>query len=234
MDQIVLKPILEYGSKLMNDKIVVKKIISDSEFVVYVEDLRTNLVLKQISFDEDLHRWIRLPPHSNIVSLFDTFNHVDGDKEYKFSLTEMSNHGDMYKYIQSLNLKLDITIPLSYMEVIYDCMIQMTLAMEFAHNNGLCHGNFSLSNVALNKDGDTIIYKVKNFAPGSSIKLPVTDKWSFTKGRKNAKEAEKIEIIMLKDIYSLGICLLELMIGRFSSKKFSISLDSLPLTWAEY
>ena len=46
MDQIVLKPILEYGAKLMNDKIVVKKIISDSEFIVYVEDLRTNLVLK--------------------------------------------------------------------------------------------------------------------------------------------------------------------------------------------
>jgi len=46
MDQIVLKPILDYGAKLMNDKIVVKKIISDSEFIVYVEDLRTNLVLK--------------------------------------------------------------------------------------------------------------------------------------------------------------------------------------------
>jgi hypothetical protein len=29
----------------------------------------------------------------------------------------------MYKFIQGLNLKLDITIPLSYMEVIYDCMI---------------------------------------------------------------------------------------------------------------
>lgn len=123
MDQIVLKPILEYGTKLMNDKIVVKKIISDSEFVVYVEDLRTNLVLKQISFEEDLSRWIRLPPHSNITSIFDTFDYVDGDKKYKFSLTEMSNHGDMYKFIQGLNLKLDITIPLSYMEVIYDCMI---------------------------------------------------------------------------------------------------------------
>jgi len=80
MDQIVLKPILEYGTKLMNDKIVVKKIISDTEFVVYVEDLRTNLVLKQISFEEDLSRWIRLPPHSNITSIFDTFEHVDGDK----------------------------------------------------------------------------------------------------------------------------------------------------------
>jgi hypothetical protein len=39
---------------------------------------------------------------------------------------------------------------------------------------------------------------------------------------------------MLKDIYSLGICLLELMIGRYQNNKFSISLDSLPLTWAEY
>lgn len=62
----------------------------------------------------------------------------------------------------------------------------------------------------------------------------MTDKWPFTKGRRNVKEAERLEILMLKDIYSLGICLLELMIGRFSSKKFSISLDSLPLTWAEY
>ena len=47
-------------------------------------------------------------------------------------------------------------------------------------------------------------------------------------------EAEKLEIIMLKDIYSLGITLLELMIGRCHAKKYSISLDSLPLTWAEY
>ena len=46
MDQIVLKPILAYGAKLMNDKILVKKIISDTEFIVYVEDLRSNLILK--------------------------------------------------------------------------------------------------------------------------------------------------------------------------------------------
>lgn len=38
---------------------------------------------------------------------------------------------------------------------------------------------------------------------------------------------------MLKDIYSLGISLLELMIGRVSEAKFSITIDSLPLTWAE-
>jgi len=39
---------------------------------------------------------------------------------------------------------------------------------------------------------------------------------------------------MLKDIYALGICILEMMIGRVSSTKCSISLDSLPLTWAEF
>ena len=39
---------------------------------------------------------------------------------------------------------------------------------------------------------------------------------------------------MLKDIYSLGIAILELMIGRTSRQTFSISLDSLPLTWAEF
>ena len=40
--------------------------------------------------------------------------------------------------------------------------------------------------------------------------------------------------IMLKDIYTLGIAILELMIGRTSKTNFSISLDSLPLTWAEF
>ena len=38
---------------------------------------------------------------------------------------------------------------------------------------------------------------------------------------------------MLKDIYSLGICLLEMMIGWVSENKYSITIDSLPLTWAE-
>jgi len=39
---------------------------------------------------------------------------------------------------------------------------------------------------------------------------------------------------MMKDIYSLGIAILELMIGRTSRQTYSISLDNLPLTWAEY
>ena len=58
--------------------------------------------------------------------------------------------------------------------------------------------------------------------------------WPFARQKKKISDSEKLEILMLKDIYALGICILELMIGRVSSNKFSISLDSLPLTWAEY
>lgn len=57
-----------------------------------------------------------------------------------FSLTEATNGGDMYQYIDSLNLNLAINVPHQYIETIYDCIIQLTLGMEFAHNNGLVHG----------------------------------------------------------------------------------------------
>ena len=58
--------------------------------------------------------------------------------------------------------------------------------------------------------------------------------WPFSKNKKQITDREKVEVLMLKDIYSLGICILELMIGRTSKQSFSISLDSLPLTWAEF
>jgi hypothetical protein len=69
------------------------------------------------------------------------------------------------------------------------------------------------------------------------MNMPLTSEgslWPFARNKKKINNAEKMELLMLKDIYALGICILELMIGRISSSKFSISLDSLPLTWAEF
>ena len=40
-------------------------------------------------------------------------------------------------------------------------------------------------------------------------------------------------MLKLKDIYNLGTCLLELMIGRTNQNKYDISLDSVPLIWAD-
>ena len=54
----------------------------------------------------------------------------------------------------AIDLDLAISVPNSYIEMIYDCAIQLTLGLEFAHNNGLVHGQFDLSNVVIGKDRD--------------------------------------------------------------------------------
>lgn len=66
------------------------------------------------------------------------------------------------------------------------------------------------------------------------MQLTESQFWPFAIGRKRQSIADKLELLMLRDIYQLGIVLLELMIGRHNSLKFSISLESVPLTWAEY
>ncbi len=81
------------------------------------------------------------------------------------------------------------------------------------------------------------MYKITDFAPHTSMEMPLSTEasyWPFSKQKKQISDREKSEVIMLKDIYTLGIAILELMIGRTSKSTFSISLDSLPLTWAEF
>jgi serine/threonine protein kinase len=143
----------------------------------------------------------------------------------------------MYEFIEGLGLDLSTKVSSAYLEIIYDCIIQLTMGLEYAHNNGLVHGQLDLSSVLLTREGDTNIYKVADFRPLSSMSVPLTSEgsdWPFARQKKKISDGEKIELLMLKDIYALGICILELMIGRQSESRFSISLDSLPLTWAQY
>lgn len=58
-----------------------------------------------------------------------------------------------------------------------------------------------------------------------------TDKSNFITGNslskleKRLNQNEKIELLKLKDLYSLGVCVLELMIGKFVGSRDSISLS---------
>ena len=188
----MLQPLFKVTEKLLDDKLEVVRILSKTEFIVFHEDLQTFLIMKQIPNDENLTPWIDLPPHSNIVNCFHQFTHNLNDKTIKLSLTEMTNAGDMYKFISSQNLNLGIKVPLSYMEIIFDCMIQLTLGLEYAHSNGVVHGSFGLNNVHMAKDGDTFIFKISNFTPTSSMKLPTLAKagnWPFMReGSRNNPE----------------------------------------------
>jgi hypothetical protein len=63
---------------------------------------------------------------------------------------------------------------------------------------------------------------------------PEASYWPFSRNKKLLTEREKIEVLMIKDIYSLATCILELMIGRTGRKESCIALDSLPLTWSDF
>jgi len=78
--------------------------------------------LKCIGLDENIQRWIDLPTHTNVVTAFDQFHH----DSKTFQLTELGHGGNVYQYIESLNLNLAITVPQHYMELIYDCIIQLS------------------------------------------------------------------------------------------------------------
>ena len=209
--------------------------MSETAFIIYHEDFRQEFVVRKIADDEDLKNWINLQTHSNIVTAFDSF--IDEMSGCQFSMTEINNNGSIFQYIKSLELDLAIDVPRSYLETLYDVAIQLATGLDFAHNAGLVHGQFDLSKVVLQKDGDHVVYKITDFASNTSMNMPLSTEanyWPFSKQKKQITDREKLEVLMLKDIYSLGICILELMIGRTSKQQFSISLDSLPLTWAEF
>lgn len=192
-------------------------------------------MIRQIADDEDITRWIDLPTHTNITTAFDSFR--EEMSGCHFSMVEANNGGNIFSYIKRLNLNLAIDVPRSYIETIYDVAIQLAQGLDFAHNTGLVHGQFDLSKVVVEQENENIFYKITDFAPASSMQMPLSTEasyWPFSKQKKQISDKEKIEVIMLKDIYTLGIAILELMIGRTSKQTFSISLDSLPLTWAEF
>ena len=209
--------------------------ICDTAFVIYHEDFRQEFVIRKIDDNEDLTKWIDLQTHTNIATAFDSFR--DEMSSAHFSMVESNNGGNIFNYIKRLNLNLAIDVPRSYIETIYDVAIQLAQGMDFAHNSGLIHGQFDLSKVVHETEGDNIFYKITDFAPQTSMDMPLSTEasyWPFSKQKKQVTDREKMEVIMLKDIYTLGIAILELMIGRTSKQTYSISLDSLPLTWAEF
>jgi hypothetical protein len=62
---------------------------------------------------------------------------------------------------------------------------------------------------------------------------PTASHWPFSqqKDPNTLTVNEKLEVLMLKDIYAIGVCILEMMIGRFDKLKFNINIDNIPTEW---
>lgn len=93
----------------------------------------------------------------------------------------------MYAYIESLKLDLAMEVPRTYLELIYDVGIQLATALDFAHNAGLVHGQFDLSKVQIQNNGENLEFKITDFCPTSSMDLPLSSEanyWPFAKNKK--------------------------------------------------
>ena len=99
-------------------------------------------------------------------------------------MIESNSGGNIFNYIRRLNLNLAIDVPRSYIETIYDVVIQLAQGLDFAHNNGLVHGQFDLSKVVLDSEGENIMYKITDFAPRTSLiqsNCTEASYWPFSK-----------------------------------------------------
>lgn len=137
--------------------------------------------------------------------------------------------------------------------MVYDATIQLVTAMDFAHNHKLIHGALDLSKVKISKGAlaakdlaegyeenpspyYNLEFEITDFAPNHTMTLPLEPEatyWPFSKQKdpKKLTENERMEVLMLKDIYAIGICILEMMIGRFDKLKYNINIDNIPSEW---
>lgn len=165
----------------------------------------------------------------------------------------------MYEKIKVLQddkgpYKLDLVnwVPLEYIEMVFNATIQIVTAIEFAHAHGLIHGQLDLSRVWITQrrrlegnenEEDEIFdaysnleFEVTDFAPTLTMKLPLEPEagiWPFAKGKDPEKltKQEKMEVLKLRDIYAIGVCILEMMLGRYASLRTNIDIDNIPTEW---
>lgn len=78
-------------------------------------------MLKYVQPEDTVKEWIDVPTHINIVTAYDEIDHNDK----RFVLMEMSNYGDVAKYVSSLNFNFAKQIPKSYVQMIFDFFIQV-------------------------------------------------------------------------------------------------------------
>lgn len=122
----------------------------------------------------------------------------------------------------------------------------MTSALIFIHKHDVCHGNLSLKDIILmknvNETGyEEIAFILTNIKPGYLREFPMSisdEKFlasggSLKKIAKKLTHEEKLTAMKLKDIYYMGVCILELMIGKTADDRASISLDSVPQAWTD-
>lgn len=164
------------------------------------EDIKMNEREKQRFIEEA--RTVAMLHHPNIIEIYTIFE----------------EKGDIYlvfEYIDGMSLdkKLDISVRMPFFEV-KPIIIDIAKALKYAHSKNVVHRDLKLSNVMISNDG---IVKVTDFGLAKVIREAKAKYSSAEVVGSPAYMAPEQDLgIFLKesDLYSLGVCLYELLSGE--------------------
>lgn len=164
------------------------------------EEIKMNEREKQRFIEEA--RTVAMLHHPNIIEIYTIFE----------------EKGDIYlvfEYIDGMSLdkKLDISVRMPFFEV-KPIIIDIAKALKYAHSKNVIHRDLKLSNIMISNDG---IVKVTDFGLAKVIREAKARYSSSEVVGSPAYMAPEQDLgIFLKesDLYSLGVCIYELLTGE--------------------
>ena len=152
--------------------------------------------------------------HPNIVTVFDVGVHQD--RPYiVMELMEGETLGQMLSSGQSFTI-----------EQILDIFMQLTGALEYAHQNGIVHRDIKPDNILFSPDGETV--KLTDFGIAHCEENHYSEKTQFgmllgTPRYMSPEQAAGEQLDGRSDLFSLGVILYELLTGEKAFKSPTIT-----------
>jgi serine/threonine-protein kinase len=147
--------------------------------------------------------------HQNIVSIYEYVDDDFGDGEgYRFIAMQYVDGMDLGEYIRE-NKRIPIAD-------IIDFTKQICRGLRYAHGHNIVHRDIKPQNILLDKDKDKTVIRITDFGIAKTVSTSITITGSTigTPEYMSPEQAQGKKIDAQSDIYSLGIVMYELLIGK--------------------
>ncbi len=142
--------------------------------------------------------------HPNIVGIYQ-FGKDDGD----YYMAMVFIEGEDLRYILRRHNRDGVKLPA---KLVVQIMRAMASALDYAHSEGVIHRDIKPSNILVTKDGDAVLTDF-----GLALSIPEgTIGNTFGSAHYIAPEqaVSSAQAVAQSDLYSLGVCLYEMLTGR--------------------
>ncbi|WP_198264505.1 protein kinase domain-containing protein [sulfur-oxidizing endosymbiont of Gigantopelta aegis] len=173
------------------------------------------------SIEKEAETWVNLDLHPNIVNCY-YVRRIDGIPQI---FSEYVDGGDLKNLLNSGRLYK--TDPDNTLLSILDIAIQFAWGLEYAHQQGLIHQDIKPANVMISSEG---IVKITDFGLAKAGAMLVNNKQSLvvagmgmTPAYASPEQLAGKPLTWRTDLWSWGVCVLEMMLGYCSWEAGSIA-----------